>query len=506
MAIARQRIVHLLVAGLLLVTVGLVLHFVTPLIIQDQVIKNVQINPRNGFAYSVWKDVPIPFYMSVYFFHIVNPDAILQGEKPVVEQRGPYVYREYRPKGNISFHDNHTVSYRVFRQFHFVPERSTGPESDQLVLPNMLALGVSIIAEKLTPPMKLMFNLIMKKFNQTAFFKRTIKEMMWGYEDELIITLKKLFPNLLPFTDKFGLFADLNNTDTGLFTIYTGVDDIRKVQGIDTWNGGKKVNYWHSAQCNMINGTSGEMWPPFLTPSDALEFYSPDACRSVKLVYQQSGRTYGLPSFRYVAPKTMFANGTVYPPNQGFCPCRQSGVLNVSTCRHNSQVFISHPHFYNGDPTLWEAVDGLHPSEKDHSLFIDIHPLTGVPLNVSIKLQLNLFLKSAKGINLPGKMRTMLLPLMWFDESGNISGPILDNFYMFMALIPLLLEILQYLLLAIGALLLTVAAILAFISMQQKRSKRAPQEPTCEGYGFWKGERLRELPVGPDLVLAASKE
>ncbi|XP_072908129.1 scavenger receptor class B member 1-like isoform X1 [Hemitrygon akajei] len=472
MNIPRQRtIVFILVAGLLLVALSLVLIFVSPQIIQDQIIKNVQINPKNGFAYSVWRDVPIPFYMFVYFFHIVNPEAILNGEKPILSQRGPYVYREHRPKGNITFHENYTVSYRSYRQFHFVPERSSGNESDELMLPNMLGLGTAILAEKLPPFMKFAFNIAMKKFNQSAFFRRTVGEIMWGYEDELIAFLKKNFPTLLPFKDKFGLFADLNNTDTGLFTINTGIDDISKVQGIDTWNGRRKVNFWHSDQCNMINGTSGEMWPPFLTPSDTLKFYSPDACRSLELVYQTSAQCFGLPSFRYIAPKTMFANGTVYPPNQGFCPCRESGVLNVSTCRMNSQVFVSHPHFYNGDPALWEAVDGLHPNEKDHALFIDIHAMTGVPLNVSIKLQLNLFLKAAEGINLTGKMRTLLLPLMWFDETGNIDGPILNNFYVFMALIPQLLQYIQYILLALGLLLLSVAAILGFISWQKKRAK-----------------------------------
>lgn len=41
----------------------------------------------------MWKDVPVPFFMSVYFFNILNPKEILKGEKPMVEQRGPYVYR-----------------------------------------------------------------------------------------------------------------------------------------------------------------------------------------------------------------------------------------------------------------------------------------------------------------------------------------------------------------------------------------------------------------------------
>lgn len=51
------------------------------------------------------------------------------------------------------------------------------------------------------------------------------------------------------------------------------------------------------------------------------------------LVYEQSGKFKDVPIYRFVAPKTLFANGTDYPPNEGFCPCMQSGIQNVSTCR-----------------------------------------------------------------------------------------------------------------------------------------------------------------------------
>lgn len=57
------------------------------------------------------------------------------------------------------------------------------------------------------------------------------------------------------------------------------------------------------------------------------------------LVYEQSGRFQGVPTYRFVAPKTLFANGTDYPPNQGFCPCMQSGIQNVSTCRFSKSFF-----------------------------------------------------------------------------------------------------------------------------------------------------------------------
>ena len=53
----------------------------------------------------------------------------------------------------------------------------------------------------------------------------------------------------------------------------------------------------------------------------------------MKLVYKEQGVFGGIPTFRFVAPNTLFANGSVYPPNEGFCPCRESGIQNVSPCR-----------------------------------------------------------------------------------------------------------------------------------------------------------------------------
>lgn len=51
---------------------------------------------------------------------------------------------------------------------------------------------------------------------------------------------------------------------------------------------------------------------------------------------------------------------------------------NVLRCfvHLDSPTFISHPHFFNGDPVLQDFVLGLHPSEEEHGLFIDIHPVS----------------------------------------------------------------------------------------------------------------------------------
>lgn len=43
-------------------------------------------------------------------------------------------------------------------------------------------------------------------------------------------------------------------------------------------------------------------------------------------------------------------------------------------------MFISHPHFYNADPSLVNAVEGLNPSKEHHALFLDVHPVGGLAL------------------------------------------------------------------------------------------------------------------------------
>uniref|UniRef100_A0A672ICU3 Scavenger receptor class B member 1 n=1 Tax=Salarias fasciatus TaxID=181472 RepID=A0A672ICU3_SALFA len=466
--------VGFIVAGVLAVTFGIVMIFVGPIIIDDQIVKNTVIDPSNDLSYTMWKDLPVPFFMSVYFFNVLNPQEILNGEKPMVEQRGPYVYRKQARKQNITFHDNGTVSYLEYRRYFFEPSMSVGSEEDVVTIPNMLVLGASVMMENLPFAVRLLISSTFKTFKEGPFLTKKVGELMWGYDSGLVEFLNKYLPGMLPSSGKFGLFTEFNNSNTGLFTIHTGKDDIRKVHQVDSWNGLKEVSYWKTPQANMINGTAGQMWPPFMTKETTLPFYSPDACRSLELVYERPGVMEGIPLYRYVAPKTMFANGSTYAPNEGFCPCRQSGLLNVSTCRYNSPVFISHPHFFNADPVLLDFVQGLNPTEEQHGLFIDIHPETGVPLNVSIRLQLNLYMKRVSGITETGKISEVVMPMLWFEERGYIDGPILSTFYTSLVVLPTVMEVLQYSFIALGLATIVVAVVVYRRLKVRLRPQRHP--------------------------------
>lgn len=463
---ARWVALGLGVLGLLCAALGVIMILMVPSLIKEQVLKNVRIDP-SSLSFGMWKEIPVPFYLSVYFFEVVNPSEVLNGQKPVVRERGPYVYREFRQKVNITFNDNDTVSYMENRSLRFQPDRSQGSESDYIVLPNILVLGGAVMMEDKSTSLKLLMTLGLVTMGQRAFMNRTVGEILWGYEDPFVNFLSKYFPDMFPIKGKFGLFVGMNDSSSGVFTVFTGVQNFSKIHLVDKWNGLSEINYWHSEQCNMINGTAGQMWAPFMTPESSLEFFSPEACRSMKLTYQESRVFEGIPTYRFTAPDTLFANGSVYPPNEGFCPCRESGIQNVSTCRFGAPLFLSQPHFYNADPVLSEAVLGLNPDSKEHSLFLDIHPVTGIPMNCSVKMQLSLYIKSVKGVGQTGKIEPVVLPLLWFEQSGMMGGKTLNTFYTQLVLMPQVLHYAQYVLLGLGGLLLLVPIIYQLRSQEK---------------------------------------
>lgn len=121
---------------------------------------------KNGSqAYNAWVLPPAPVYISFYLFDLVNmKEVISSGAKPHVVQRGPYTYRlvykfaahvltassysEIRPRENITFHDNGTISFLQAKSYVFAPERSNGTENDTFTGVN-LPLLVGMTSQRL---------------------------------------------------------------------------------------------------------------------------------------------------------------------------------------------------------------------------------------------------------------------------------------------------------------------------------------------------------------------
>ena len=73
--------------------------------------------------------------------------------------------------------------------------------------------------------------------------------------------------------------------------------------------------------------------------------------------------------------------------------CAPEGMFNVSACHGGSPMLLSWPHFYNGDPSLVQNIEGLNPDKDKHEFQIDILPQLGVGLRAAIRLQINIFLE-----------------------------------------------------------------------------------------------------------------
>lgn len=74
----------------------------------------------------------------------------------------------------------------------------------------------------------------------------------------------------------------------------------------------------------------------------------------------------------------LFLLGTNIPENKCYCggECVPSGVLNVTTCRMDSPIFLSLPHFYGADPYYINLVDGLKPEKEKHEFYITLEPVS----------------------------------------------------------------------------------------------------------------------------------
>uniref|UniRef100_A0A2R9AZE8 Scavenger receptor class B member 2 n=1 Tax=Pan paniscus TaxID=9597 RepID=A0A2R9AZE8_PANPA len=334
---------------------------------------------RNGTeAFDSWEKPPLPVYTQFYFFNVTNPEEILRGETPRVEEVGPYTYRELRNKANIQFGDNGTTISAVSNKAYvFERDQSVGdPKIDLIRTLNIPVL--TVIEWSQVRFLREIIEAMLKAYQQKLFVTHTVDELLWGYKDEILSLIHVFRPDISPY---FGLFYEKNGTNDGDYVFLTGEDSYLNFTKIVEWNGKTSV---------------------YITFSDY---------ESVQ----------GLPAFRYKVPAEILANTS---DNAGFCipegNCLGSGVLNVSICKNGAPIIMSFPHFYQADERFVSAVEGMHPNKEDHETFVDINPLTGIILKAAKRFQINIYVKKLDDFVETGDIRTMVFPVMYLNESVHI--------------------------------------------------------------------------------------
>lgn len=409
------------VTGLVLLLFGILTVVLFDPFVNSFIYKELVI--RNGTdVYQNWKHPPVTPHLRMYFFNLTNQEEFMKGSKPILQEAGPYCYREHWEKVNVTFHDNGTVSYETQKFYYFERAKSVGSEDDIIIslnIPMVSAISQWRFAAKLA---KLALSSMLEVLKEEPIVAHSVKELMWGYEDPLLKIAKDILPpdQRLPF-DKFGFFINRNGSTDGLFNVYTGAADMRRYTTIDTFNHMKELKYWNTDECNLIKGTDGSSFPPGVTDSTVLYMFNDNLCRSVPLTQWHDVETYGIKAKRFSPPPDIFANVTVKPENECFCvggpPCLGGGLFNISACKFGSPTIISWPHFYQADQKYLDAVVGLKPDADKHAFYIDISPRTGTPIRAEARLQINVAVVDAPLIKPAAGLRKMIFPIVWFEDA-----------------------------------------------------------------------------------------
>ncbi|XP_026979598.1 platelet glycoprotein 4-like isoform X3 [Sagmatias obliquidens] len=253
-----------------------------------------------------------------------------------------------------------------------------------------------------------------------------------------------------------------HNTADGVYKVFNGKDDISKVAIIDTYKGKKHLSYWPN-YCDMINGTDGASFPPFIEKTRVLQFFSSDICRSFYAVFGAEINLKGIPVYRFILPSLAFASPLQNPDNHCFCTekiisknCTLYGVLDIGKCKDGKPVYISLPHFLHASPEIAEPVEGLSPNEEEHSTYLDVEPITGFTLQFAKRLQINVLVKPGKSIGaLKGLKQNYMVPVLWLNETGTIGDEKAEMFRNQVTGKIELLGLVEMILISVGAVMFT---------------------------------------------------
>ncbi|XP_047363879.1 scavenger receptor class B member 1-like isoform X2 [Vespa velutina] len=346
---------------------------------------------EGGEIFEFWRKPDVDIFLKVYLFNITNHDDYLTGKdsKLNFQEIGPYVYREHMEHGNIKFNSNGTVSVTPLHPLIYVPEMSNGTEQDILILPNIALL-------------------------------------MYDFEGDYE-------------------------------TFYTGEKDVKMTGLIDKYNGNVNLPHWKGRCANIHGASDGTKFPTYIQPNDTLLFFRKSLCRSAHMTRTDEKVIKGLYAYKYNFMENEMDNGVYREENKCYCRegyCLPPGLVDVTACYYGFPIALSYPHFYKSHPSLLEAVNGLKPDPKKHESYFYIQPQSGLPVDLAFRFQINMALQDIGHMAKVEKFSNFVLPLLWF-EIGMYELPANRNslFYLYLNILPVLQEIIKYLMFIIGSIL-----------------------------------------------------
>ncbi|XP_077301238.1 scavenger receptor class B member 1-like [Arctopsyche grandis] len=417
-------------------------------------------------TFGWWAKPPVTPMMKIYVYNVTNADEFLNnGSKPVLDELGPYVYRETWEKVNIKFNENGTLSFNQRKTYVFDDASSSGSEDDVVVVPNIPMLSATSQSKHAARFLRLAMASIMDILKIKPFVEVSVGQLLWGYEDPLLKLAKDVIPKeqKLPY-EEFGLLYGKNGTSKDTINMFTGATDITKYGLVDSFNGIDHLAHYTAEACSRIDGSDGSIFPPHITKNTTLHIFDKDICRLLPLRFEKEVTRKGdIKGYRFTPPNDVFADPDTNPDNRCFCPsgppCAPSGLNNISFCQYDSPVMLSFPHFYLADENLRTALEGVSPPDPEkHKFYVDIQPEMGTALAAKARVQINLAVSQVIDIKQVANFPDIVFPIIWFEDGIDDLPDEVAKLLRFGTNVPPIAKaILSYGLIAVGLLLLLIS-------------------------------------------------
>jgi len=456
--------------GITFLFAGIIMADLWPQIFGD-IMKNKLELENNTQTYKYWQQIPVPLYMSIYLFNWTNPEETLQkGVKPILQQLGPYVFKENRTKVNPIFNNNDTITYMQLKSWQFDGTLSNGSLCDRVTTVNII---LNILGDKLQTINEhwiyVLTNYYFKLTNiDKPYLTKTASEFIFdGYDDpilDVIIKLKDFVHIDIPFK-KVGWFYGMNMTTTadGLINMFTGKDNIEKVGLVHSVNYKTKLNIFNK-DCSLSNASVGDLWPEHTAMQPNMSIYIPSICSAITLTNKNHTYINGLKGVEFGAGSDVF-NDTCYCPLSG---CLSPGVRSLSLCGDNKlPIFISFPHFYLADKSYIQSITGMIPNQTLHEFKIILEHDYSIPLCVHARLQFNIKMQPIKELKILKNVPDLYLPVFWFSESFEIPRNMSDQLLIVTNVLPILIPYLWFIMALTGSIML-IFSIYLWVSNKNK--------------------------------------
>jgi len=409
-------------SGALILTIGIVIVAINSLTL-DLILKTNMVLTPTSKSYPMWKDLPVPLTASFYLFHISNAEDVYNiGAKPMLVEKGPYVFQEFHHKIDEVWNDNGTVTYKQIKRWIHV----SGDIEENVTIVNSVYATVGAQVAVLPRLERILANMgLAFLHDEKLFLTKPVREILFdGYTDPILSLgdeISKIGIHLPGLTSRFGLFFGRNNTwySDGIMNIQTGANGMNHLGQITSLNYSVSTPAF-KGECGKYRG-SPELFPPHFDGKSKQMVFNPDLCRTLELTPNgEKEKVGGTEGSVYEVDETFFANSSINPDNQCFGTSEiPSGMFNASACRFGAPIFMSQPHFYQTDPyynTL--LASPLKPNKTLHETKFVFETVSGVPMKVAARFQVNIKLERIDELhafkNLP---KITYLPFVWFDTS-----------------------------------------------------------------------------------------